>query len=294
MQIPIPTVGFDHNKSNQAEIEVFDLESLHGQEYRSHSPQKPHRITFFMMVYIEQGSGVHMVDFKQYPFESGSIIFVRREQVQAFDLSQKPSGKVILFTQAFLDQVHANMRLPSYTPTHLNQTHSPVLNLDDETRLSAKLLIGEVVKEMENKCYDPLIVMYLFSSFALMLHRLRPEERHDKLTKEQSYKLTRFFDLLQANYERIRDANWYAGQIGSTYKTLNVICKLATNLTAKQMIDAFVTIEIKRRLVVSNVTSQQLAFDFGFEDASNFVRYFKNQTDMTPSQFQKQYKEPQL
>ncbi len=31
----IPTVGFDHKKSNQAEIEIFDLESLHGQEYKS-------------------------------------------------------------------------------------------------------------------------------------------------------------------------------------------------------------------------------------------------------------------
>ncbi|TDE26110.1 AraC family transcriptional regulator [Vibrio owensii] len=229
----IPTVGFDHKKSNQAEIEIFDL-------------------------------------------------------------SNKPSGKVIIFTQAFLDQVHANMRLPNYTPTHLNQARSPLLNLDEATCQSAKLLIGEVIKEIESQHSDPLIVMYLFSSFALMLHRLRPEERHDKLTKEQSYKLARFFDLLQANYEHIRDANWYARQMGSTYKTLNVICKLATNLTAKQMIDAFVTIEIKRRLVVSNVTTQQLAFDFGFEDASNFVRYFKNQTDMTPSQFQKQYAEPQL
>lgn len=237
----IPTVGFDHKKSNQAEIEIFDLESLHGQEYKSHSPQKPHRITFFMMVYIEKGSGAHMVDFKQYPFESGSILFVRREQVQAFDLSNKPSGKVIIFTQAFLDQVHANMRLPNYTPTHLNQARSPLLSLDEATCQSAKLLIGEVIKEIKSQHSDPLIVMYLFSSFALMLHRLRPEERHDKLTKEQSYKLARFFDLLQTNYEHIRDANWYAGQMGSTYKTLNVICKLATNLTAKQMIDAFVT-----------------------------------------------------
>ena len=52
------------------------------------------------------------------------------------------------------------------------------------------------------------------------------------------------------------------------------------------MIDAFTLIEIKRRLIISNVTTQKLAYDFGFEDASNFVKYFKKQTGATPSQFQ--------
>lgn len=290
----IPTIGFNHQKSNQAELEIFDLESLYQREFKNHSPQKPHRITFFMMVYIEQGTGTHMVDFQEYPFESGSIVFVRREQVHAFDFTSKPTGKMILFTQAFLDHVHANMRLPNYTPTHLNQAYSPVQALDKKTCSSVKRIIEEVVNEMSHESTDPLIVMYLFSSFALMLHRIRPKERHDKLSKEQSYKLARFVELLQDNYERIRDASWYASQIGTTYKTLNQICKLAISLTAKQMIDAFIIIEMKRRLVVSNVTTQQLAYDFGFEDASNFVRYFKNQTEMTPSQFQKQYAAPHL
>ncbi|MDV5169100.1 helix-turn-helix transcriptional regulator [Photobacterium rosenbergii] len=290
----IPTISFNHKKSNQAELEIFDLESLYQRENLDHSPHKPHRITFFMMVYIEHGAGEHMVDFKSYPYHSGSIVFVRREQVHAFDFSSKPKGKVIIFTQAFLDQLHANMRLPNYTPTYLNQSRSPVLTLDKNTGISATRIIEEVLKEISRDNVDPLIVMYLFSSFALMLHRLRPEERHDKLSQEQSVKLARFFDLLQVHYEHVRDANWFASQIGTTYKTLNQICKLATDLTAKQMIDAFVTIEMKRRLVVSNATTQQLAYDFGFEDASNFVKYFKNQTEMTPSQFQKQYADPQL
>ncbi|GGI71792.1 helix-turn-helix domain-containing protein [Shewanella gelidii] len=290
----VPTIGFNYEKSNDAELEIFDLETLAQRDVSAHSPQNPHRITFFMMVFIERGQGVHMVDFKSYPFESGSIIFVRREQVHAFDFSGNPAGKVIIFTQAFLDQVHANMRLPNYTPTHLNQARSPVLLLDESSCQSAKSMIEEVLKEVSRERRDPLIVMYLFCSFSLMLHRLRPEERHDLLSQEQSVKLANFFDLLQVNYERIRDANWYATQIGTTYKTLNIICKLATDLTAKQMIDAFVTIEMKRRLVVGRVATQQIAFDFGFEDASNFVKYFKNQTQMTPSQFQKQFENVQL
>jgi methylphosphotriester-DNA--protein-cysteine methyltransferase len=134
--------------------------------------------------------------------------------------------------------------------------------------------------------------MYLFSALALTLHRLRPELEQHKLSQEQNTRFARFFELMQDNFQKVRDANWYANQLNTTYKTLNQVCKLATGLTTKQMIDAFTVIEIKRRLIINNTTSQQLAYNFGFDDASNFVKYFKNLTDLTPSQFYQKYNKP--
>lgn len=290
----IPNVGFNHDKSNNTELEIIELSSLYERTSLSHDPEAPHRASFFMFLYIEEGKGTHMVDFQEYPFRAGSMIFVQREQVHAFDLSSKPKGKVLLFTQTFLDNVHTNMRLPNYTPTHLNQQHTPLLYLDAVNNKRNQTLINEMINEIKLDNSDPLLIMYLFSALALLLHRLRPEVRHDKLSTEQSLKLARFFALMQEHFEHIRDANWYANQINTTYKTLNQVCKVATGLTAKQMIDAFTLIEMKRRLIVTNAPSQQIAYDFGFEDASNFVKYFKKQTTLTPSQFQKKYTTPKL
>ncbi|MGF1806230.1 helix-turn-helix transcriptional regulator [Aliivibrio sifiae] len=290
----IPNVGFNHDKSNNAELEIIELSSLYERTSLSHDPEAPHRVSFFMFLYIEEGEGTHMVDFQEYPFRAGSMIFVQREQVHAFDLSSKPKGKVLLFTQAFLDNVHTNMRLPNYTPTHLNQQHTPLLCLDAVNNKRSQTLINEITTEIKLDNSDPLLIMYLFSALALLLHRLRPEMRHDKLSTEQSLKLARFFTLMQKHFGHIRDANWYANQINTTYKTLNQVCKVATGLTAKQMIDAFILIEMKRRLIVTNAPSQQIAYDFGFEDASNFVKYFKKQTSLTPNQFQKKYTTPKL
>ena len=290
----IPKISFNHKKANDAGFEIIDLQSLYKRTDIEHSPAKPHRINFFDLIYIEEGSGTHLIDFVEHRFEPGSMIMVQREQVHAFDFSSRPKGKIILFTQEFLDKVHANMRLPSFTPTHLDYQYQPVAVLDKETNQSCHSLIEEIVKEMQHPDCDPLIVMYLFSSLSLMLHRIRPESRQDKLSKEQNIKFARFFGLLEANFSKIRDANWYADQIHTTYKTLNMLCKLATNLTAKQLIDSYTILETKRRLVVSTTTTQQLAYDLGFEDASNFVKYFKKNTQLTPSQFQKKYVEPSL
>ncbi|WP_341464319.1 helix-turn-helix domain-containing protein [Photobacterium carnosum] len=42
-------------------------------------------------------------------------------------------------------------------------------------------------------------------------------------------------------------------------------------------------------MVLDGLPTQQLAYELGFEDASNFVKYFKKHTLITPSRFQKQF-----
>ncbi|MCM2678174.1 AraC family transcriptional regulator [Echinimonas agarilytica] len=292
--MPIPNIGFGHKQSNQAELQILDLAELYARKNIGHSPEQPHRVRFFAIIYIEQGSGCHMVDFKHYPFQTGSVIFLQRDQVHNFDFSREPQGKVLLFTQAFLDQIHANMRLPNYTPTHLNILYSPLLQLNSSEHSNTQTLLDLMITEIAHTQNDPLIVMYLFSAFALSLHRLRPELKQHKLSQEHSFRFSRFFELIQQNFHKIRDANWYAAQINTTYKTLNHVSKLATGLTAKQLIDSYTIIEIKRQLVINNITSKQLAYDLGFEDASNFIKYFKKLTNYTPSQFTQINKQPSL
>lgn len=285
MTMLIPEVGFNQSNDPTAELEVIKLESLFKRSFTEHHPEDPHRLQFFILIYIEQGNGSHMVDFEEYQYTAGSTIFVQRDQVHAFKFSSDVKGYLLLFTQLFLDQVHINMRLPNYTPTHLQSTHSPFLSLDTQNSDRCKTLIREILLEKDHTATDPLIVMYLFSSLSLIMHRLRPAMRNDNLSPEQSSKFARFHELLQSNFKTTRDAAWYAQQLHTTYKTLNQLTKLATDLTAKQLIDAFTIVEIKRHLVVNHASTQQMAYDFGFEDASNFVKYFKKSTGLTPSRF---------
>lgn len=292
---PIPQVRFNYHKTGQAELELMELEQLWQlAESGQHNPCSPHRVGFFNLMIVESGCGEHMLDFQNVPFQPGSVLFIQREQVHAFDLSNRPQGKVLLFTQAFLDQVHANMRLPNVTPTHLNRQYAPAIQLDAMHKQRCARLLAELTEEMTSPNTDPLMVMYLFCSLSLLLNRLRPEQFNQRLSVDQSALLGRFFEKLQRHFGQVRDANWYASQINTTYKTLNKVSKLATGLTAKQLIDAYTIMEIKRRLVVSHVSSQQIAYELGFDDISNFTKYFRNQADMTPGQFRKQYVQPKL
>ncbi|MCL2916515.1 helix-turn-helix domain-containing protein [Shewanella corallii] len=285
----IPLIDFKQGIASVPEVEVIELSELYTRAFKDHDPQAPHRLSFFMMVLFEEGEGLQMVDFNEYRFRPGTVINLQQDQVTAFELTDHPRGKLLLFTQTFLDKVHTNMRLPNYTPTHLNNRYSPVLELDTCNFARTKALVDEIQTELACDDGDPLIVMYLFSALTLLHRRLKTLGEVDDISPTHSRQLAKFIALLQQHYEQIRDANWYADQLATTYKTLNLITKAATSLTAKQMIDAYAITEIKRRLVISKVTTQQLAWDFGYEDASNFVKYFKKETGMTPSTFRNDY-----
>lgn len=285
-----PEIAFNYQKAGNIGIESISLEDLYKRaQVIESNPVTPHRLNFYNLIFIGQGSGKHLIDFIDYNFEPGSFILVHPDQVHAYDLDADTRGEVLLFTKSFVEQVLNNMRMPGFSPNHLGVNYQPVITPSEVGLSSCVLLMAELSKELANPDRDVLILMHLFSGLLLMLRRERHETELNMLSAGQVDKLNRFLDLLHNNFTIIRDANLYADKIHTTYKTLNQVCKKGTGQTAKQLIDAYTLLEAKRRLVIDSCTTQQLAWDLGFNDASNFVKYFKKHTHYTPSGFRKQY-----
>ena len=91
--------------------------------------------------------------------------------------------------------------------------------------------------------------------------------------------------LVESNYTVSRNASFYADEMGISYKSLNKLCKLVIQKTAKQLIDEFTIIEIKRSLIVEKIEVKEIAYELGFHEVTNFIKYFKRHTLITPFQF---------
>ncbi|MCQ0112524.1 helix-turn-helix domain-containing protein, partial [Zhouia amylolytica] len=82
----------------------------------------------------------------------------------------------------------------------------------------------------------------------------------------------------------------YAKKLNVSYNYLNEISKEFANKTAKEFIDSWLLLEIKRNISEKKYTSQEIAFKMGFKDPSNFIRFFKKHTELTPLQYQEDLK----
>ena len=51
------------------------------------------------------------------------------------------------------------------------------------------------------------------------------------------------------------------------------------------IINDFIVLQAKRKLINSDIKSAQLAHFLGFEDPTNFTKYFKKLTGLTPKSF---------
>lgn len=281
----VPNVEFRAPNIQKSGVEVLDLDTFYNKLSQCNfDPSKPHRINYFCFIYITEGEGGHFIDFQYHTFQKGSFIFVNKNQVHAFDLKSRPQGKMINVTEAFFDSILTNIRIPLFTPTHLVSSYLPVFTLSDSLTETCDALLLEIDRAQTPDNSDPLLIQLLFSSLLVALARER-KSNTEHLSETQAVRFNQFLLSIEEKFTQTREASTYAEMLHISYKSLNQLCKLACDQTAKQLIDAHAILEIKRRLIIDNSQVQEIAYELGFDDVPYFVKFFKRHTLLTPSQF---------
>lgn len=287
----IPNIHFKESSLPDVGFEIIELEQLYNKYEANNLPivNIPHRVSFHNLLFITSGVGEHFVDFHQFPVACGSVVFINKGQVHKLDVKNKPSGKLIVFTEKYLQKVASTVGVQILPPTHFMSLALPSFKLEKNTEEQLSSLIPLIETEYQSKSTNVRYLQALFAAFLIKISEARPDIYHADMTQYHIALFNRFIVVLEENYTKTRDAQYYAKQLGTTYKTLNKICKLTTNKTAKQLIDAHTILEAKRRLIVEKIQIQQLSDMLGFDETSNFVKYFKKHTLLTPNQFRKSH-----
>ncbi|MCK8046542.1 AraC family transcriptional regulator [Shewanella sp. 1CM18E] len=281
----VPIIEFRAPPSHKEGLEVLDLGNFYKKLPRcSFDPGKPHRITYYCFIYITEGEGRHFIDFKYHSFKKGSFIFINKNQVHAFDISSQAKGKMINVTDEFFDMILTNVRLPFFAPTYFLNSYTPVFDLSPALAATCSSLLYEIEKTQLRKSCEPLFPQLIFSSLLVALGEER-KNNMEHLSEAQVARFNHFLILITQEYRQTRHAQDYANMLGVTYKSLNQLCKIACDKTAKQLIDSYIILEIKRRLVIDSLQVQEVAYQLGFDDVTYFMRFFKRHTKLTPSKF---------
>ena len=77
-------------------ITQFDLMSHKAQA------EIPHRHDYFEIIFIEEGSGKHIIDYEPYEIKTPAFYFLTKGQIHFWKLEKKLEGKVLLFPREFL------------------------------------------------------------------------------------------------------------------------------------------------------------------------------------------------
>ncbi len=287
-QIPTVDLVQIHRKEFGFQI-VGNRESLFNTD-QDHNPFLPHRIKFYSILFILEGEGYHYIDFKKYRYEKGSVIFISKEQVHAFEMNLKREAYFLLFTEEFLSKGNTSSNLMKSLSLYNYHLYPPVYQLEEKELSVFHNLVKKIKIEFDSP-EDSLSEEIIHSSlriFLCMAERIR--KRNQSLAPKSKYheEYLRFQTLLKGHILESRKVNYYSEKMLISSKKLNRITQEILGKTAKQYINDFLIIEIKRLLMNTSYSIKEIAFETGFDQTTNFVKYFKKYTGLNPGEFRKQ------
>jgi len=92
---------------------------------------------------------------------------------------------------------------------------------------------------------------------------------------------------LESDTSARHQALWYADRLGCSAKTLQPAVQQARGKSLKQLIDQRIALEAQRRLVHTVEPIKRVADGLGFDDVSNFVKFFRRAVGSTPLDFRR-------
>ncbi|WP_282111587.1 AraC family transcriptional regulator [Maribacter stanieri] len=279
----IPNISFQGH-DNTKDFECLVLTELFARipEMADHDPTLSHRIHFFALLIVTKGTGNHTIDLKEYPLKKGTVLKIAKGQIHAFQKDADYEGFLLIFTEDFVVNHFSKSSIAIISHLYNYHITSPIsinesLNEDFLKELGIELRNTNTFAQIN-------IVAALIDLYLLRLERTTRTNIEQNNSKHYPVFIT-FKNLVEENYIKTRNVKDYAEMLSMTTKHLNEVVKEFTLNTAKTFIDNYVVLEIKRAMVSTNRSFKEIAFDTGFDELTNFTKFFKKNMNLSPKEF---------
>jgi AraC-like DNA-binding protein len=275
----------------ELDVEIFHFSDLR-RRVSSAQILALYHYSFHTLICVTEGTVTQVVDFQPVNCAAGSLLVLRPGQVHSFGSDEGWDGWMVLFRAEFL---------PSETQTTADLL--PVLGLDrlpDHHSLSAADFdaVSEAIARMQQDAASAALpkdlhalLRYELCALLLRLAILQDQHMGTDITRSPGMqRYARFRRLVEQNYAGWHQVSAYAAALGCTDKSLTRAALEATGHSAKSIITARIALEAKRLLVHTDRPIYLIAEGLGFEEATNFAKFFKREADLTPIAFRQRYK----
>jgi AraC-like DNA-binding protein len=284
----ITRVGFKAPSDARLTVEAMSIDTLRQRAPADHF-EKLQRADFYRLIGVLDEHTHLMVDFSSFAAKAGDWLLVRPGQVFRYDFSRPWAGWLVAFRPDSLSVLGQGRA-------------SDAIDLGRQVEdLACLRSLNAVQHDWMNRCMQQLQQdgaltadvglrnELLRLQLASILLRLSLWQSQDSVastyatTEKPNFR--RFRQLLNADFATQHQVQHYAGVLGMSEKTLSRACVAATGVPAKAVINQRLVLEAKRLLAHTSRAVQTIGSELGFEEPSNFVKFFRKETGSRPLEF---------
>ncbi|MBL4703094.1 MAG: AraC family transcriptional regulator [Flavobacteriales bacterium] len=249
------------------------------------------KLGFFQILTTKHHDAEVNIDGEQYNPQTENIIFLAPEQTVSFNLNKSKKGAVgymLVFSAEFINFSPTNYGIIQSFP-YFNMNCPPVYFLAPDKN---NFFIDQMKKILECfQNFDPDNLEIIRSYLTILLFeakRMFVDGSVTSLPKSRNEEITYQFEtLITKTKSKKQKLEYYANKLNYSVIYLAECVKKATGKTAKQILSEHIIWESKSFLTQSTKTIDDIAYQLGYNDTSNFITFFKKNTGSTPSQFRK-------
>lgn len=284
--IPVRHIASAHTlQSSAGRFSVRDLQQVLNGKNLVHDL---HRHDFYFVLAVQNGTGIHEIDFVQYLVQANVVFILRPGQVHKLELAADTTGFLLEFDLSFYQ--------PRNTIAEHRWKKASSKNFCEVEAAKFKKLytyLASIFDEysLKQEGYLEAIKANLDLFF---LEYIRQSKNPSSIAKSESGYIQERFEelvrLLETNIVRMKNVSDYADLLSLSPYQLNSIAKTSVGKTVSDLINDQIILEAKRHLIATPAQVKEVADQLGYEDPSYFIRFFKKHTGQSPDTFRKNFK----
>lgn len=242
----------------------------------------------YQILYIWGGHGVFKLDFQEFPVKAHQLFFVSEKQLFSVEKNNGIEAQIIQFTNDFFC-IKLNRNEVFCDAVIYNTSYQmPAVDLDTVSQKKMEYLIETMVNEMkdQNDFQEELLTTQL-KTLLLYASKQKLKFISEIEVERLSSTITDFQNLLEANYAKRHDVQFYADSLNISPKGLSKATKKELGRTTLELIRDKIIIEAKRDLYNNSKSVKEVSYNLGFDDPAYFSRFFKKVTTYAPRDYQK-------
>lgn len=276
VQSDIPSYELTHNNQEvtfairpmQEVIEMFGT-----------SKDAPHSHQYYTLIWSQNASGKHIIDYQEYEMKPDDIFFVSPGQIHQIEHTPGPEGWVILFSCDFLSKNYVNDGFISDLNLFSDVGSTPPIHINPET---AFILSEHVHHIYDVFCSEDDFKFEKIGAYLkLFLIECAPYAHHLNTNVNPQFLqaggqiVKNFKQLLEQHFTDWHKVSDYAAALNISADYLNNVVRTSIGKNVKELIQKRIVLEAKRLGIHTEYSNKEIAYRIGFNDPSHFSRFFK-------------------
>ncbi|PIF34087.1 AraC-like DNA-binding protein [Flavobacterium sp. 9] len=248
--------------------------------------EQPHKHDFYLVFFVEKGSGVHNVDFTKHNVTDYQVYFIRPGQVHNWSLDVDTTGFQLMLSGEIVTIFPNLVQFPFF-----EQSVPACLSLNEEEFLGFKNQLQEIelILPQNDQLTKEIVLLRLHLLLKLLQKEfLRQFPEHESATKPEKV-IKNFIALLDSHFNQESSVNFYSNKLNITPNYLNILSQKYLKMPAGDVIKERTILEAKRLLTSTDLSIKEIAYQLGFNDNAYFSKVFKKYAGKSPGDFKESY-----